>query len=658
MKITSSIKARLLTTILMVAIIPIILISGFLVWKTNQGFNTVLENNQTAMKETITAQFDQAADELLQLTELYAENNEIKEAFLSGDSEMVKETVAPIFSRLRSEHGLDVFELGDASGIVQHRGHNPEKSGDDKSDLLAIQHALNKDHSAGFEFGSSGLAVRAFVPIVDGGKVVGTLQTGISGKAIEHITNSMKGITLNLLDQDGNIAASSMENHTEASSSINDEILAKVLAQQEVVYENEKNLELFVPILDPTGTTVIGAMEVIQDIQAVKQINNEILFFLLLIGVSSVIVVIIVSMLLSSSFSKPIQQIKEMMQQLANGNLMNTYQGKARKDEFGLLIQDILETQTKMKEMIQGIQDLSSVVKRESIEMKHACAEMMEGTEAVAVTMQHLSSGSEQQADRTVSISEQMAVFDESITATDHEGKVILTSAAEVNGITKNGKKLMTQSIEQMSAIHSMMESAVEKVQGLDQQSKEINMLVEVIRGIADQTNLLALNAAIEAARAGEHGKGFAVVADEVRKLAEQVSSSITEITNIVDRIQLESQAVSRSLSEGFEQVEKGSNDLSKTDQAFETIYQSMLNMVNRTETISNHLTHISSNSTAMKQSLEQVASISEESAAGIEETSASVQQTSASIQQITTKAHDLERKAAELETLGKAFKF
>ena len=121
--------------------------------------------------------------------------------------------------------------------------------------------------------------------------------------------------------------------------------------------------------------------------------------------------------------------------------------------------------------------------------------------------------------------------------------------------MTEDGQKLINDTEQQMYKIDTIVKQAVNRVEGLNNQTREITQLVKVITEIADQTNLLALNAAIEAARAGEQGKGFAVVADEVRKLAEQVSHSVSNISTIVNNIQNETNIVTRSLVEGYEVV-------------------------------------------------------------------------------------------------------
>ena len=139
-------------------------------------------------------------------------------------------------------------------------------------------------------------------------------------------------------------------------------------------------------------------------------------------------------------------------------------------------------------------------------------------------------------------------------------GEQIQESSDKVLEMTNTGSQLMNGSTKQMKIIDQMVKDSVQNVKNLNTRSQEITKLVFVIKEIADQTNLLALNAAIEAARAGEQGRGFSVVAEEVRKLAEQTASSVSEITGIVENIQNGFTTVTESLEEGYKEVEKGTD--------------------------------------------------------------------------------------------------
>src|SRR5690625_1105000 len=172
----------------------------------------------------------------------------------------------------------------------------------------------------------------------------------------------------------------------------------------------------------------------------------------------------------------------------------------------------------------------------------------------------------------------------------------------------------MNMSTKQMATIDEIVHDAVEKVEGLDAHSQEISELVSVIQDIAEQTNLLALNAAIEAARAGEHGQGFAVVAGEVRKLAEESASSVTNITNIANRIQNEASVVADSLRNGYKEVEQGTAHIQSTDETFNEISEAVSNMGKNIDHITTMLQEIVSNSVEMSSSIENVAAISEQS--------------------------------------------
>jgi methyl-accepting chemotaxis protein len=250
-----------------------------------------------------------------------------------------------------------------------------------------------------------------------------------------------------------------------------------------------------------------------------------------------------------------------------------------------------------------------------------------------------------------------MTEFAAKINELNMNGEQIQQSSNQVISLAVTGSELMDGSSSQMAKIDGIVQEAVLKVKNLDSKSKEISTLVEVIKAIADQTNLLALNAAIEAARAGEHGRGFAVVADEVRKLAEQVAVSVTEITGIVKGIQEETNNVTDSLESGYREVEQGTEKIEETSTTFKNIDKALNNMAQDIQEVQETLAMISKDSQNMNTKIEEIAAISEEAAAGVEQTSASSQQTSSSMEEIAKSSDDLAKLAEKMNLLVRQFK-
>ncbi|KMY28540.1 chemotaxis protein [Lysinibacillus xylanilyticus] len=377
----------------------------------------------------------------------------------------------------------------------------------------------------------------------------------------------------------------------------------------------------------------------------------------LIVSIVLTIAGVLIAIVTARNISNPITIVTKRMSELADGNLQHELLPITHRDEIGQLMLSANEMNEKLKQTISSIHTVSETVAAGSEELAQSSNEVQSGTEQITVTMQELASGTETQASTAGDLAETMASFQRSIHETTQEGIELKVHSSHVQELTTTGKDLMIQSTQQMTTINEIVLDSVKKVEGLNVQSAEISKLVSVIDDISNQTNLLALNAAIEAARAGEHGKGFAVVADEVRKLAEQVQFSVTDISTIVNRIQGETSNVTTALQSGYEEVKRGTAQLNQTNETFDQISGAVEEMILNINTISGNLNKVAQNSESINVSVDEMASISQESAAGVEQTTATVEETAATMEEISRSANQLAGMAEELNIQLQQFK-
>lgn len=370
-----------------------------------------------------------------------------------------------------------------------------------------------------------------------------------------------------------------------------------------------------------------------------------------------VIVSIALALLAASLITNPIKRVMERMSILASGDLNHEPLETNTIDEAGQLVHATNNMTENMRNLLNQINIVSESVSSQSEELTQSANEVKSGAEQISITMQELADGSETEAHGISELSALMRDFTTKVEEASNSSQYVEETSGDVLQLTDDGTNLMNSSMDQMAVIDKIVQNAVTSVEGLDRHSQEISELVSVIQDIADQTNLLALNAAIEAARAGEQGKGFAVVADEVRKLAEQSSDSVTNITGIVKRIQAESTSVVKSLREGYKDVDEGTQQIRTTGETFSEISSAIDHMINNIKTVTENMVEMAKSSHDMNNSIEEIAAITEESAAGVEETSASSEQTSSAMEEVAASSAELANLALELNDLVGQFK-
>ncbi|MFJ7667381.1 methyl-accepting chemotaxis protein [Lysinibacillus sp. NPDC097195] len=376
----------------------------------------------------------------------------------------------------------------------------------------------------------------------------------------------------------------------------------------------------------------------------------------LIMSILIIIVAIVLAVITARIISSPIKKVVTRMLQIAEGNLQTSNLVTKTKDETAQLIQATNTMNDHLKHVITSIIEASDHVKNQSRGLSASANEVKEGSLQIALTMEALASGSQEQAHNCANLGETLADFIDKIKLSSDEGKEVRNLTGKVKAATLSGNKLMAISENNMHEIEDLVEDSVAKVKELDHKTAKINDIIAVITNISDQTNLLALNAAIEAARAGENGKGFAVVADEVRKLAEEVKYSVNDITNIVKAVQQESTEVASSLEVGYQTIQNGTSQIKETAETFHLIADLVEGMTTKVGFISSELEHFVDKGEQLNVSIRQIASVSEESAAGIEQTTASTEETASLMEQILESSQMLANQSEQLNQITKKF--
>lgn len=397
--------------------------------------------------------------------------------------------------------------------------------------------------------------------------------------------------------------------------------------------------------------------EITADGEEIIKTGGENAIVVIIVLLAMTVLGVIISLVTSRSITKPIAAVVKRMNDLAEGDLSGKPLQTKSRDEAASLMESANALSSNLSGLVGEIQVVSETVTNQSEELTQLANEVKSGTEQVAVTMEELATAAENSANSSGDLAHGMGLFTTKVEDASMNGERIEEYSIKVLQMTEQGSQLMGSSTEQMDKIEKIVKDASTKMNNLEKKSQDISKLVNVIQDIAGQTNLLALNAAIEAARAGEHGKGFAVVADEVRKLAEQVSDSVTDITDIVKNIQEETNAVAGSLEEGFTEVGQGSQKISATGQTFKEISSAIHSMAGSIRTVAGNLSEIAATGQQMNTSIEEIASVSEEAAAGVEQTSASAQQASSSMEEVAGSSEQLSELAEQLNLLAGKFK-
>jgi methyl-accepting chemotaxis protein len=484
----------------------------------------------------------------------------------------------------------------------------------------------------------------------------GFVVIDIKNSSITNLFQSMnmeeKSITA-LITQDGKeVIASNQE--TDNTAFINESFykasIGKESGSNYITHNKEKYLYAYAPV-GSTNMMICTLIPKSEILGAVSSIRINTFIFV----VFAVIIAGFIGGILATNISKVLKKISKALGKVADGDF-TVEVSTNRKDEFYLLTESIHTTLQKIRLLMAEVKGFGYKVSVSAEDVSKTSASILIAMQDVSKAVDEVASGIVTQATDADHGLQKMSSFSDKINLVYENTELINNIADQTTRSIEDVKKIIQELTGKVETTSNLTHHLVNDIVDVSEQSNNIGSIVETIREIASQTNLLSLNASIEAARAGAEGRGFAVVAEEIRKLADQSSVAGDQIKVIVDKIQEKTKKTAKSARETETNMKSQTNSLEGTIHVFGEMNEYVENLVDKLKVIISSIEEISSSKDDVLASIRNVSEVSEESAASTEEVMATITDQVSSISQLTEAAEQLMEESKQLENLINKF--
>jgi|GEM_PF-658444 len=661
-----SLRAKLVLFVALFSILSAAAVAFTAVMVSSSGLHKELERTVRTNAASLERMLGIYKAQALAHARNLAANPALADAMRSGDFAALRAVVLPMMER----GGLEYLVVADPKGRVMIRAHQPDVvpgPDDNISDQRNIRRALSGEPFVGIEEGRTvRLSVRAGAPVLDAeGTLLGALSAGYvaSRHSMMDEAKRLFGGEFSLFLGAQRVATSVVAPGGERVLGESDgfDALFRRLAGSEktVIAEDpapgDDSLSLFTPLLG-AGGDVIGMIGASVSREGAVAMRNGIVRSVLWTTLVVLAAAVLFGTIFARRIARPLLNLRGLMAAAGGGDL--TVYGEIRTDD------EISELTATFNQMVQRQADTVDKVRRASEELAAAAeeiaasaAEVSSASQEVAYNIASVSQEAEEGNRVSVETNQVLLELSSLIQMAQQKGRGALDGSVRTIETARGGRETVLEAEDAMESIKSLTAETEEQMETLNDYSRQISSITETITGIARQTNLLALNAAIEAARAGEAGRGFAVVADEVRLLAEQSNKEAAGVAELVRKIVDKTAVAVEGIRGSRTEVERGAAVVRRAGEALGDILSATEHAEEAVRSIVSITDEEVASSEKILQLIASMSTVISTTAEKSEQVAASTEETTASMETIGAGTEELNAMASRLNDAVKVFK-
>lgn len=384
--------------------------------------------------------------------------------------------------------------------------------------------------------------------------------------------------------------------------------------------------------------------------------STGILTQIIMLTVGCLALALLFSVIIAKGVSDPLKKLTRSMKDASDGNLTVNLTDK-NKDEIAQLINDFSSMLAKIRSLVGTVQQSGQAVLSCATEITALSDRSYEFSEQISSTIQEIAKGAGEQATDISDGMQYMNKLSQDIQKVSADTGNVMTVVRDTKELSENTLSLVTALEEKAMSTRTVNEKVVSDMNSLNTKMKEIQNIISVIVSIAEQTNLLSLNASIEAARAGKAGLGFAVVAEEIRKLADKTREAPMVIANIITEILKDAETTTEATNNASVIINEQIQAVQETSDAFKTILSAMDGISEQINNMEVSVNEITSTEKKTLRIFESVSSVSQQAAATSQEVASATGEQIQGAEELNKYAKDLEKMAEQLQKAISQFK-